>query len=198
MRISAVLIQIDFYFYNNSIFLTVQPEKRKENKKKQLIDSIWWRSILAQMASFLSPTAQLRSGGPLQSGHTVFFLDGLSARHLQGLRFILKSCRAGSPGLHQGRVHRVRRTRKMERICSNRAFLFCGAVGKVFLALQMRQPSGFHCRGGTLKKSLFFPWRCSERMKEPLQRQYLAEIGASLTCDSSNNNVHQCSGNAVL
>lgn len=29
-----------FFFYNNSIFLTVQPEKRKENKKNR-IDSIW-------------------------------------------------------------------------------------------------------------------------------------------------------------
>lgn len=38
--------------------------------------------------------------------------------------------------------------------CSDPAFLCCGAVGKVFLAPQMRQPSRFHCCHGTLKKSL--------------------------------------------
>lgn len=38
--------------------------------------------------------------------------------------------------------------------CSDPASSCCGAVGKVFLAPQMRQPSGFRCFCGTLKKSL--------------------------------------------
>lgn len=60
------------------VFFSLCNQKKGKKTKKPELTLYGWRSILAQMASFLSPMAQPRSGGPLQSCHSVFFLDGLS------------------------------------------------------------------------------------------------------------------------
>lgn len=151
------------------------------------------------MASFLSPTAQLRSGGPLQSGHSVFFprwpFSQAPSRapfyfEVEPCRvtgFTPRPCSQGQNDQENG-VHLFQPCVFVSRGCWES--FSCAANATAFwIPLPWWNLE---------KEPLLFPWRCSERMKEPLQRQYPAEIGASLTCDSSNNNVHQCSGNAVL